>query len=113
MLPQASTRKALVHATLPGAFVPTDTSISDLGSYTPAPDRPDPVALLESQSASRLPDLVPLRFGRMLASPFTFYRGAALLMAGDLASGSRSPLQVQLCGDAHLSNFGAFASPER
>ncbi len=98
---------------LPGGVVPTDTSISDLGTYTPAPDRPDPVALLESQSASRLPDLVPLRFGRMLASPFTFYRGAALLMASDLASGSRSPLQVHLCGDAHLSNFGAFASPER
>ena len=113
MLPQASTAKALVHATLPSEVVPTDTSISDLGAYTPAPDRADPVALLESQSASRVPDLVPLRFGRMLDSPFTFYRGAALLMASDLASGARSPLQVQLCGDAHLSNFGAFASPER
>lgn len=90
-----------------------ETSVSDLGDYTPALDRRDPVELLDSQSFSRLPDLVPLRFGRMLESPFTFYRGAALLMASDLARGPRSALQVQLCGDAHLSNFGAFASPER
>lgn len=90
-----------------------ETSVSDLGGYTPALDRRDPVELLDSQSISRLPDLVPLRFGRMLESPFTFYRGAALLMASDLARGPRSALQVQLCGDAHLSNFGAFASPER
>lgn len=90
-----------------------ETSVSDLGGYTPALDRRDPVELLDSQSISRLPDLVPLRFGRMLESPFTFYRGAALLMASDLERGPRSALQVQLCGDAHLSNFGAFASPER
>jgi len=84
-----------------------------LGEFRPAPDRPDPVALLESQSATRIPELVPVRYGRMLVSPLTFYRGSALLMASDLATQTRSPLEVQLCGDAHLSNFGGFASPER
>ena len=84
-----------------------------LGEYTPAPDRPDPIALLEGQSATRVPELVPVRYGRMLESPFTFFRGAALIMASDLSEGPRSPLDVQLCGDAHLSNFGGFASPER
>ena len=79
----------------------------------PAPDRPDPIALLEEQAASRVPELVPIRYGRMLVSPFTFYRGAALIMASDLAGSPRSGLTVQLCGDAHLSNFGVFASPER
>ena len=73
----------------------------------------DPVALLESQSASRVPELVPVRYGRMLVSAFTFYRGAAKIMAEDLASGPRTELITQLCGDAHLSNFGVFASPER
>ena len=73
----------------------------------------DSVALLEQQSVGRVPDLVPVRYGRMLVSPFTFYRGAALLMAADLAQGPRTGLTVQLCGDAHLSNFGLFASPER
>ena len=75
--------------------------------------RPDPVALLESQAASRVPDLVPIRYGRMLVSPFAFFRGAALPMAADLAATPPSGLRVQLCGDAHLSNFGLFASPER
>ncbi|MGD0701054.1 MAG: DUF2252 domain-containing protein [Trebonia sp.] len=73
----------------------------------------DPVGLLLGQAASRVPDLVPVRHGRMLVSPFTFYRGAALPMAADLADTPVSGLRVQLCGDAHLSNFGAFASPER
>jgi uncharacterized protein (DUF2252 family) len=73
----------------------------------------DPVGLLLGQSKSRVPELVPVRHGRMLVSPFTFYRGAALPMAADLAASPASGLQVQLCGDAHLSNFGAFASPER
>jgi len=71
------------------------------------------VALLEQQAASRVQELVPIRYGRMLVSPFTFYRGAALLMASDLSTGERSGLDAQLCGDAHLSNFGAYASPER
>ena len=77
------------------------------------PEPRDPVALLEEQAASRVPELVPIRYGRMLASPFAFYRGGALIMAADLASTSGSGLRVQLCGDAHLSNFGVFGSPER
>jgi uncharacterized protein (DUF2252 family) len=77
-----------------------------------APDR-DPVALLESQAVSRVPELVPIRYGRMLTSPFAFFRGAAALMAHDLAQTPSSGLEVQLCGDAHLSNFGGFATPER
>ncbi|HEY3957069.1 MAG TPA: DUF2252 domain-containing protein [Streptosporangiaceae bacterium] len=83
------------------------------GRWQPAPDRPDPVALLEDQAASRVPDLVPVRYGRMLASPFTFYRGAALIMAADLTATPVSGVTVQLCGDAHLSNFGLFGTPER
>ena len=75
--------------------------------------RPDPVGLLEEQAKSRVQDLVPIRYGRMLASPFAFYRGAAYLMASDLASTPRSGLIVQACGDAHVSNFGLFGSPER
>jgi uncharacterized protein (DUF2252 family) len=77
------------------------------------PSRPDPVQLLDSQAADRVPELVPIRYGRMSVSPFTFYRGAALVMANDLATTPVSGLDVQLCGDAHLANFGAFASPER
>jgi hypothetical protein len=73
----------------------------------------DPVGLLLGQAKSRVPELVPVRHGRMLVSAFTFYRGAALPMAADLATTPTSGLRVQLCGDAHLSNFGAFASPER
>src|SRR6476659_10051052 len=83
------------------------------GRWSPATSRPDPIALLEDQAATRVPELVPLRYGRMLVSPFTFYRGAALIMASDLAATPRSGLNAQLCGDAHLSNFGVFASPER
>jgi uncharacterized protein (DUF2252 family) len=82
-------------------------------AWAPAPDRPDPVALLERQNRTREADLVPVRHGRMLASPFTFYRGAAAVMAADLSQTPVAGLDVQLCGDAHLSNFGAFASPER
>jgi uncharacterized protein (DUF2252 family) len=75
--------------------------------------REDPVAILERQAQSRVPELVPVRYGRMLVSPFTFYRGAAAVMAADLAGTPVSGLTAQLCGDAHLSNFGLFASPER
>lgn len=85
---------------------------SALGEYAPSPTRADPVALLESQSRTRVPELVPIRYARMLASPYAFFRGAALIMAADLA-GPHTGLRVQLCGDAHLSNFGMFASPER
>jgi uncharacterized protein (DUF2252 family) len=81
--------------------------------FDPSPDRSDPVELLERQAKARVPELVPIRYGRMLVSPFTFYRGAAMLMAHDLGPTPRSGLHVQCCGDAHLSNFGVFASPER
>jgi uncharacterized protein (DUF2252 family) len=81
--------------------------------FEPGATRPDPVELLERQAGTRVPELVPIRYGRMLVSPFTFYRGAALIMAHDLAATPRSGFSVQCCGDAHLSNFGVFASPER
>ena len=81
--------------------------------WRPAGDRPDPVALLEEQDTTREPDLVPVRHGRMMVSPFTFYRGAAKIMAADLRDTPVAGLETQLCGDAHLSNFGVFASPER
>ncbi len=86
---------------------------SSQAEFSPGIDRPDPVALLERQATTRVPELVPIRYGRMLVSPFTFFRGAALVMASDLASTPRSGLTAQICGDAHLSNFGLFASPER
>ena len=81
--------------------------------WQPTQDRPDPVALLEEQNTTREPDLVPVRHGRMMVSPFTFYRGAAKIMAADLKDTPVAGLDAQLCGDAHLSNFGMFASPER
>ena len=80
--------------------------------FDPPRDRPDPIDLLEEQSAGRVPDLVPVRYGRMMVSPFTYYRGAALPMASDLAGTPASELAVQACGDAHLSNFGVFGSAE-
>jgi uncharacterized protein (DUF2252 family) len=81
--------------------------------WTPPPDRPDPVALLEEQARTRVPELLPIRYGRMMASPFAFLRGSAIIMAHDLAGTPKSGIQTQLCGDAHLLNFGAYASPER
>jgi uncharacterized protein (DUF2252 family) len=89
------------------------TPLSSHAGWAPTTDRPDPVGLLEEQNLTREPDLVPVRHGRMLVSPFTFYRGAAKVMAADLDGTPTAGLKVQLCGDAHLSNFGAFASPER
>ncbi|HEX3211247.1 MAG TPA: DUF2252 domain-containing protein [Actinomycetota bacterium] len=91
----------------------TRTPRSSHTGWEPAGDRPDPVGLLQEQNATREPDLVPVRHGRMLVSPFTFYRGGAKIMAADLKDTPVAGLQVQLCGDAHLSNFGVFASPER
>ena len=82
-------------------------------AWEPGPGRKDPVDLLEQQAQTRLPELGPIRYGRMLVSPFTFFRGAAYLMAADLADGPRTGLHAQLCGDAHLSNFGIFAAPDR
>src|SRR5215211_4750196 len=81
--------------------------------WAPAPGRPDPVDLLEAQARDRIPELLPIRYARMMASPFAFMRGSAIVMAQDLASTPKTGIQAQLCGDAHLSNFGAYASPER
>ncbi|MGZ4297519.1 MAG: DUF2252 domain-containing protein [Solirubrobacteraceae bacterium] len=83
------------------------------GEWSPAPDRPDPIGVLQAQAATRLQDLVPIRYGRMLVSPFTFYRGAAAVMAADLAATPDSGIVVQACGDAHISNFGGFAAQDR
>ncbi|MFE9219263.1 DUF2252 domain-containing protein [Streptomyces lavendulae] len=81
--------------------------------YEPAADRRDPLRILEAQSAARVPELVPIRYGRMTESPFRFYRGAAAIMASDLAGSPDSGITTQLCGDAHLLNFRLLASPER
>ena len=83
------------------------------GDWAPAADRPDPIAVLQAQAASRLQELIPIRHGRMVVSPFTFYRGAAAVMAADLASTPDSGIVVQACGDAHISNFGGFAAADR
>jgi uncharacterized protein (DUF2252 family) len=81
--------------------------------WAPASDRLDPIELLDAQARDRIPDLLPIRYARMMASPFAFMRGAAIVMAQDLASTPKTGIQAQLCGDAHLMNFGAYASPER
>ena len=91
----------------------SETPRSSHGSWAPPADRHDPIALLEEQAAERVPELVPIRYGRMSLSPFSFYRGAAYVMAADLAVTPQTGMRVQLCGDAHLANFGGFASPER
>jgi hypothetical protein len=84
------------------------------GGLAACPDGPvDPVALLRGQDADRVPELLPIRYERMAASPFAYYRGSAVVMAADLATGPTTGLRAQLCGDAHLSNFGVFATPER
>jgi len=83
------------------------------GEWAPAADRPDPVDVLEGQAATRIAELVPIRYGRMLTSPFHFYRGAAAIMAGDLADTPTTGIDVQLCGDAHVGNFGVFLAPDR
>jgi uncharacterized protein (DUF2252 family) len=96
-----------------GKAARAETPRSSHAVFEPRPRRVDPIKLLERQAKTRVPELVPIRYGRMLVSPFTFYRGAALIMASDLAATPSSELMVQCCGDAHLSNFGVFASPER
>jgi uncharacterized protein (DUF2252 family) len=110
--------KQIVHLTIDereaqGSQARDRTPPSAHVKWRPAADRPDPVGLLEEQNLTREPDLVPVRHGRMMVSPFTFYRGAAKIMAADLKDTPVAGLRAQLCGDAHLSNFGAFASPER
>jgi uncharacterized protein (DUF2252 family) len=118
--PTQQTRPAgpIVHLSLDerrarGSQAAERTPPSSHFGWQPAQDRPDPVALLEEQNTTREPDLVPVRHGRMMVSPFTFYRGAAKIMAADLKDTPVAGLDAQLCGDAHLSNFGMFASPER
>jgi hypothetical protein len=96
-----------------GKAARADVPRSSHGDWEPAADRPDPIALLEEQATTRVPELVPIRHGRMAVSAFTFYRGAAFIMASDLAATPSSGLRAQLCGDAHLSNFGAYAAPDR
>ena len=83
------------------------------GEWAASDGRPDPVGILEEQNATRVPELVPIRHGRMIVSPFTFYRGGAAIMASDLSQTPSTGLRVQCCGDAHLSNFGVFAAPDR
>ncbi|HSN12559.1 MAG TPA: DUF2252 family protein, partial [Propionibacteriaceae bacterium] len=96
-----------------GRLARTETPRADLAAWTPPADRSDPVRLLLEQAASRVPELVPVRHARMATSAFAFYRGGALVMAADLAALPRTSLTVQLCGDAHLSNFGLFGAPDR
>ncbi len=112
------TTSAAAHLTVPervarGKAARGKAPRSSHAVFEPVPQRVDPIKLLERQAKTRVPELVPIRYGRMLVSPFAFYRGAAMIMASDLAATPRSGLMVQCCGDAHLSNFGVFASPER
>ena len=96
-----------------GKAARAEVPLESHAGFDPPPGRADPIALLEEQAATRVPELVPVRYGRMMVSPFTYYRGAALPMASDLAATPVSGLAVQACGDAHLSNFGVFGSAER
>jgi uncharacterized protein (DUF2252 family) len=107
------THRSVAERLARGKAARAETPRASHAAFTPAPDRADPLEVLERQASTRVPELVPIRYGRMLVSPFTFYRGAAMIMAGDLAPTPSSGLTVQCCGDAHLSNFGVFASPER
>ncbi len=113
MATQQAARPSLGERRARGEQARAQVPPSGHAGWVPAAGRPDPVALLEEQDSTREPDLVPVRHGRMLVSPFTFYRGAAKIMAADLSDTPVAGLEVQLCGDAHLSNFGVFASPER
>ncbi len=108
-VPHPTTEERVARGKAARAEVPR----SSHGEWKPAAERLDPVAVLEGQATTRVPELVPIRYGRMLVSPFAFYRGGAAIMAADLAPGPRSGLDAQLCGDAHLSNFGGFAAPDR
>jgi uncharacterized protein (DUF2252 family) len=117
------TKKASIHftskpisieeRTAAGKALRKKTPIDQLGDFKPPANRVDPVAILESQGKTRLPDLVPIRYARMLTSPFAFLRGAAAIMAGDLARSISTGIKVQVCGDMHIANFGVFASAER
>jgi uncharacterized protein (DUF2252 family) len=115
---RTKTRGSLAHLSVServarGKAARAEVPRSSHARFEPSSARVDPIDILERQAQTRVPQLVPIRYGRMLVSPFTFYRGAAAIMAEDLESTPRSGLTVQCCGDAHLSNFGLFASPER
>jgi uncharacterized protein (DUF2252 family) len=112
-LPTEPGRRTLAERRAVGRSLREKAPRSSHASWSPAADRPDPIGLLEEQDRSRLAQFVPLRYGRMIASPFGFLRGSAVVMAGDLAATPVTGLQVQMCGDAHLSNFGVYATPER
>jgi uncharacterized protein (DUF2252 family) len=111
--PELPAPSSVTERTARGRAARSDVPRSAHGEFVAAPHRPDPMSVLQAQDASRVPELVPIRYGRMAVSPFTFYRGAAAVMAADLSGTPVSGITVQLCGDAHLSNFGFFASPER
>lgn len=116
--PRASKMAAIVHLTKEehvarGKAARSRVPRATHAEWKPGADRHDPLEILEDQAASRVPELIPIRYGRMLASPFAFFRGGAAIMAADLSTTPSSGLLAQLCGDAHLSNFGGFASPER
>ena len=96
-----------------GKALRDETPRASHGGWKPPKDRPDPIEVLQESNEGRIPELIPIRFGRMSQSPFAFYRGSASVMAADLASTAISGLRVQACGDAHLMNFGGFATPER
>ena len=110
---RAAARRTVAQRAARGKAARAEVPRSSHAGFQPRARRPDPVKVLERQCRTRVPELVPIRYGRMLSSPFAFYRGAAAIMASDLAKTPRSGLEVQCCGDAHLSNFGVFASPER
>ncbi len=112
-LPAEPGRRTLAERSAVGRSLRERVPRSSHAAWSPAADRPDPIGLLEEQDRSRLAQFVPLRYGRMIASPFGFLRGSAVVMAGDLAATPVTGLQVQMCGDAHLSNFGVYATPER
>src|SRR5215469_15873622 len=112
-LPAEPGRRTLAERRAVGRSLRERVPRSSHAEWSPAADRPDPISLLQEQDSSRLAQFVPLRYERMIASPFAFLRGSAVVMAGDLAATPVTGLQVQICGDAHLSNFGVYATPER
>src|SRR5579864_6753993 len=112
-LPTKPGRRTLAERRAVGRSLRERVPRSSHAGWSPAADRPNPISLLEEQDRSRLAQFVPIRYGRMIASPFGFLRGSAVVMAGDLAATPVTGLQVQMCGDAHLSNFGVYATPER
>src|SRR5712692_2319013 len=112
-LPTEPGRRTLAERRAVGRSLRERVPRSSHAAWSPAADRPDPINLLEEQDRSRLAQFVPIRYGRMIASPFGFLRGSAVVMASDLAATPVTGLLIQMCGDAHLSNFGVYATPER